>query len=42
MEDEEADSVVLSSAEAEYIAMCQPAKEAVWLTGLLEGVYISL
>ena len=28
-------SVALSSVEAEYMAMCQAAKEAVWLTGLL-------
>ena len=29
-------SVALSSVEAEYMAMCQAAKEAVWLTGLLK------
>jgi len=29
-------SVALSSVEAEYMAMCQAAKEAFWLTGLLE------
>ena len=31
-------SVALSSVEAEYMAMCQAAKEAVWLTGLLEDL----
>ena len=35
-------SVALSSVEAEYMAMCQAAKEAVWLTGLLEDLGIDL
>ena len=35
-------SVALSSVEAEYMAMCQAAKEAVWLTGLLTDLGIEL
>ena len=35
-------SVALSSVEAEYMGMCQAAKEAVWITGLLEDLGISL
>ncbi len=35
-------SVALSSVEAEYMAMCQAAKEAVWLTGLLKDFNIEL
>jgi hypothetical protein len=35
-------SVALSSVEAEYMAMCQAAKEAVWLTGFLEDLGIHL
>jgi len=35
-------SVALSSVEAEYMAMCQAAKEAVWLTGLLKDFSIDL
>ena len=35
-------SVTLSSIEAEYIAMWQAAKEAVWLTGLLEDLELDL
>ena len=35
-------SVALSSVEAEYMAMCQAAKEAVWLTGLLKDFGIDL
>jgi len=35
-------SVALSSVEAEYMAMCQAAKEAVWLTGLLEDLGLDL
>jgi len=31
-------SIALSSVEAEYMAMCRVAKEAVWLTGLLEDL----
>ena len=34
--------MALSSVEAEYMAMCQAAKEAVWLTGLLEDLGIDL
>ena len=35
--------MALSSVEAEYMAMFQAAKEAVWLTGLLKdfGMYLS-
>ena len=33
-------SVALSSVKAEYMAMCQAAKEAIWLTGLLEDFSI--
>ena len=32
----------LSSVESEYMAMCQAAKEAVWLSGLLEDLGIEL
>jgi len=35
-------SFALSSVEAEYMAMCQAAKEAIWLTGLLEDFGIDL
>jgi len=35
-------SVALSSVEAEYMGMCQAAKEAVWLTGLLEDLGLDL
>ena len=35
-------SVALSSVELEYMAMCQVAKEAVWLSGLLEDLGIEL
>jgi hypothetical protein len=35
-------SVALSSVEAEYMAMCQAAKEAVWFIGLLQGISIGL
>ena len=35
-------SVALSSVEAEYMVMCQAAKVAVWLTGLLEDLGINL
>jgi hypothetical protein len=35
-------SVTLSSVEAEYMAMCQAAKEAAWLTGFLEDLGIHL
>ena len=35
-------SVALSSVEAEYMAMCQAAKEAVWLTSLLKDFDIEL
>ena len=35
-------SVALSSVEAEYMAMCQAAKEAVWLTGLLKDFGLDL
>jgi hypothetical protein len=35
-------SVVLSSVESEYLAMCQAAKEAVLLSGLLEDLGIEL
>ena len=35
-------SVALSSVEAEYMAMCQAAKESVWLTGLFEDFGINL
>ena len=35
-------SVALSSVESEYMAMCQAAKEAVWLSGLLEDLGIEL
>lgn len=35
-------SIALSSVEAEYMAMCQAAKEAVWLTGLLNDFGIGL
>ena len=35
-------SVALSSTEAEYVAMCGSAKEAIWLTGLLEDLGIDL
>ena len=35
-------SVALSSVEAEYMAMCQAGKEAIWLTGLLEDFGINL
>jgi len=35
-------SVALSSVEAEYMAMCQAAKEAVWLSGLLEELGMNL
>ena len=35
-------SVALSSVEAEYMGMCQAAKEAVWITGLLEDFGITL
>ena len=34
--------MALSSVEAEYMAMCQAAKEAVWLTGLLEDLGLDL
>ena len=34
--------VALSSVESEYMAMCQVAKEAVWLSGLLEDLGIEL
>lgn len=35
-------SVALSSVEAEYMAMCQAGKEAVWLTGFLKDLGINL
>ena len=35
-------SVVLSSVEAEYMVMCQVAKEAIWLTGFLKDLGIHL
>jgi len=35
-------SVALSSVEAECMAMCQAAKEAVWLTGLLKDFITDL
>ena len=35
-------SVALSTVESEYMAMCQAAKEAVWLSGLLEDLGIDL
>jgi len=35
-------SVALSSVEAEYMAMCQAAKEAVWLTGPPEDLVLDL
>jgi hypothetical protein len=35
-------SVALSSVEAEYMAMCQAAKEAVWFVGLLQDIGIGL
>ena len=35
-------SIALSSVEVEYMAMCQAAKEAVWLTGFLEDLGIDL
>ncbi len=35
-------SVALSTVESEYMAMCQAAKEAVWLNGLLEDLGIEL
>ena len=35
-------SVALSSVETEYMAMCQAAKEALWLTGLLEHFRLDL
>ena len=35
-------SVALSSVEAEYMGMCQAAKEAVWITGPLEDFGITL
>ena len=31
-------SVALSTVESEYMALCQGAKEALWLNGLLEGL----
>jgi len=34
--------VALSLVEAEYMPMCQAAKEAVWLTGLLEDLGLDL
>jgi len=35
-------SVALSLVEAEYMGMCQAAKEVVWLTGLLEDLGLDL
>ena len=35
-------SVALSSVEAEYMAICQAAKEALWLTGLLRYLGLKL
>jgi hypothetical protein len=35
-------SVALSTVESEYMAMCQAAKEAVWLNGLLEDLGVEL
>ena len=34
--------MALSLVEAEYMPMCQAAKEAVWLTGLLEDLGLDL
>ena len=35
-------SITLYFTEAEYMAMCQAAKEAIWLTGFLGGLGIHL
>jgi hypothetical protein len=34
--------IALSSTEAEYIALCQAAKEAIWLTDFLSGLGVSI
>jgi hypothetical protein len=32
-------SVVLSTVEVEYIALCSPSSEAVWIRKLLAGLF---